>query len=609
MQSAAEQPVRSQTREGLRETVESIVVAFILAFVFRAFVVEAFVIPTGSMAPTLYGKHGTMTCGNCGWEYAYGLAVGGGHVSPNSVSPCPNCGHPNRTSEFYDNSAYPSIESGDRILVLKWPFDIGGCLLGPKRWDVVVFKNPRDGEENFIKRLVGLPGEILEIIDGDLYVAPVEKVPDRSRAILQQRRDFAHLLRRTLELEVEQQQARKLRKPPSVIAALRAEADSLQPEKDRLHAALHASREILREDLDRVLDVARKTDPAQDVLWHVVYDADYPPQQRQPNGSHRWRPAGGAPNSQWETSGRCLTFRGVGEPEQAIELSGPPVSNFTGYNLPGSRGADSGRLVHPVYDLRTRCVLTRRGGAGYVRFALSKRGRTFWATVHADGQVSIHGGRTGRFADAERVALGRIAPVPAGRPVEVAFANVDYQVVLSVGGKPALAAKWLAPPSDEAGDRDGSYLATVSEIRANPPPRRVSPPAILAADIDADLTHVAVESDVYYTSVGLDPPPFRQYKLGGWGTTNNPILLADGEYFVLGDNSPQSADSRLWVEVGPHLRRRGRDYQLATVPEDQLIGRAFFVYWPAGHRTSLIPFPLLQRIGWIPNVGRMRWIR
>ncbi len=41
----------------VKETVESILVAFILAFVFRAFVVEAFVIPTGSMAPTLYGAH------------------------------------------------------------------------------------------------------------------------------------------------------------------------------------------------------------------------------------------------------------------------------------------------------------------------------------------------------------------------------------------------------------------------------------------------------------------------------------------------------------------------------------------------------------------------
>ena len=38
-------------REGMKDTIESIVIALVLAFVFRAFVVEAFVIPTGSMAP------------------------------------------------------------------------------------------------------------------------------------------------------------------------------------------------------------------------------------------------------------------------------------------------------------------------------------------------------------------------------------------------------------------------------------------------------------------------------------------------------------------------------------------------------------------------------
>ena len=41
----------------IKETISSLIVAFIFAFVFRGFVVEAFVIPTGSMAPTLLGKH------------------------------------------------------------------------------------------------------------------------------------------------------------------------------------------------------------------------------------------------------------------------------------------------------------------------------------------------------------------------------------------------------------------------------------------------------------------------------------------------------------------------------------------------------------------------
>jgi hypothetical protein len=68
-----------------------------------------------------------------------------------------------------------------------------------------------------------------------------------------------------------------------------------------------------------------------------------------------------------------------------------------------------------------------------------------------------------------------------------------------------------------------------------------------------------------------------------------------------------SKDSRLWDVIGPHLRSRGDEFQLGTVPRDQLIGKAFFVYWPSGHRVDWLP--LLNRFGLIPDVGRMRWIR
>ena len=73
---------------------------------------------------------------------------------------------------------------------------------------------------------------------------------------------------------------------------------------------------------------------------------------------------------------------------------------------------------------------------------------------------------------------------------------------------------------------------------------------------------------------------------------------------MLGDNSSQSKDSRLWWEIGPHLLHLGEEYQVGTVPEDQLIGKAFFVYWPAGYRATLT-----GGMGLIPNFGRMRWIR
>ena len=53
----------------MRETVESIAVAFVLAFLFRTFEAEAFVIPTGSMAPTLQGRHKDLICPECQFRY------------------------------------------------------------------------------------------------------------------------------------------------------------------------------------------------------------------------------------------------------------------------------------------------------------------------------------------------------------------------------------------------------------------------------------------------------------------------------------------------------------------------------------------------------------
>ena len=58
------------TDETVKDTLEAIVVAFILAFVFRAYVVEAFVIPTGSMAPTLLGEHLDVVCQQCGYRFS-----------------------------------------------------------------------------------------------------------------------------------------------------------------------------------------------------------------------------------------------------------------------------------------------------------------------------------------------------------------------------------------------------------------------------------------------------------------------------------------------------------------------------------------------------------
>ena len=78
---------------------------------------------------------------------------------------------------------------------------------------------------------------------------------------------------------------------------------------------------------------------------------------------------------------------------------------------------------------------------------------------------------------------------------------------------------------------------------------------------------------------------------------------------MLGDNTAASKDSRLWDTWGPHLDRRAEDFQLGTVPEDQLIGKAFFVYWPSPNRIEWLDWIPVIGGNVVPDVGRMRWIR
>ncbi len=142
----------STTLVGIVNTVEWILIALILAFVFRAFMMEQFRIPTGSMAETLRGVHYHLRCMRCGYKYdAEGEAAS---------SRCPSCKY------LFDPGSVVSISNGDRIFVDKCLYN----FVEPKRWDVVVFKNPLNPKENYIKRMIALPDEAVEIVDGDVYI-------------------------------------------------------------------------------------------------------------------------------------------------------------------------------------------------------------------------------------------------------------------------------------------------------------------------------------------------------------------------------------------------------------------------------------------------------
>jgi signal peptidase I len=106
----------------VREYSESIVVAVAIALLLRAFVIEAFQIPSGSMIPTLeIGDHIFVS------KFAYGVGI-----------------------PFTDK----------KIL----------SLHGPRRGDVIVFKYPLGPETDYIKRVVGLPGDLVEIRRNEIFI-------------------------------------------------------------------------------------------------------------------------------------------------------------------------------------------------------------------------------------------------------------------------------------------------------------------------------------------------------------------------------------------------------------------------------------------------------
>jgi len=113
----------------LREYVEAIIVALVLALIIRTFVVQAFKIPSGSMEPTLeIGDHILVN------KFIYGIKI-----------------------PFTSINLFP------------WE--------NPRRGNVIVFIYPLEPEKDFIKRVIGVEGDTVRIVNKKLYINGVE-VPD-----------------------------------------------------------------------------------------------------------------------------------------------------------------------------------------------------------------------------------------------------------------------------------------------------------------------------------------------------------------------------------------------------------------------------------------------
>ena len=115
--------VRRAEKSKFREYAESLLIAALIAFLVRGFIIQAFKIPSGSMIPTL---------------------LIGDQLLVNRLS-----------------------------YVVKIPFtDIVLAHIGtPKRGDVVVFRYPEDHSKDFIKRVIGVGGDVIEIKDKKVFVS------------------------------------------------------------------------------------------------------------------------------------------------------------------------------------------------------------------------------------------------------------------------------------------------------------------------------------------------------------------------------------------------------------------------------------------------------
>jgi signal peptidase I len=478
-------------------TFEWLITAFILAFIFRAFVMEAFRIPTGSMAETLRGDHFRLRCSQCGYQYDFGFKPANygmpedsrprGSVKP-IPSRCPSCGH------YQDTGGNMPIANGDRILVLKCLYQ----FVEPKQWDVVVFKNPLEPQISYIKRMIARPGETVEIIDGDIYI-----------------------------------DGQISRKPPKI----------------------------------------------QNELWMSVYNNDYQPvrpRQGTFNGRFWNQPLRNTPDSKWEIP--------EDKPAMFYLNSSPEMTNTLFYDT------DLGNNFRTTYayndvkgygrmpfcsDLKVRFYAESDDWAGVVGISLSKYQITYKASIDSAGRMSIQ-----KITDGQAVDLkSKNITLPASdKPCLVQFENIDHQLIFHVGSERL--SYDLGRGSNDAGLRKSEIQSQVKIFGAG----------------KLKLWHVAIFRDIHYTSTELRNGP----SLGN-AAEGNPLTLQADEFFVLGDNSPDSGDSRWWSMPGKG--NNGVFYRKGTVPRDYLIGKALFVYWPS----SFKPYGRTSPV-FVPNFSQMKLI-
>ena len=575
-EAKAESKKTPRRQEGMRETIEAVAIAFILAFVFKTFEAEAFVIPTGSMAPTLYGRHKEVTCTGCGLPYTVGASQevyqdNSGLISARGRvlgSSCPNC--------RYENDVLNDpVFNGDRIVVNKQVSEF-------RRFDIVVFKNPEEPYVNYIKRLIGLPSETIQFRQGDVY-AKAEGEPE---ATIRRKADPA--TQQDIQLLVYDDMY-----PPRSLLEHGAE--------ERWVPSTYSPSEKtmggwpLREGTWQTDTEARKhslENPGNELQWlryrHLV-----------PTSSH-WR---------------SLEME---RPSSMPPLEPMLVTDFCGFNSVTFRSGNNDPLddgdLYWVNDLTLNATIEIQNSSleAVLVLELTEGIRAVQARFQpASGTVEIvRRDRDASGAYSEGVVVATADSGESGDGTyQFSLANVDDRVLLWINGS-------LLPFDKE--------VTFVTEGFNMPGEQDLAPIGIAARGADVVASGLQIRRDIYYRSDVLeyapemgrsDDPTFRvsracEVNEGEFrrlaSNLRSPesygelyarlvteqrerygkmfdLKLDDDEYLMCGDNSPASKDSRLFDFWSRPMR--GVDSHRYAVREKDLIGKALFIFWPHG-----IPF-------------------
>jgi signal peptidase I len=529
------------------ETLQSLIVAFVLAMIFRGFVTEGFVIPTGSMAPTLMGQHLRLHSEKTGWEFPVGVdpswpARGGNGVEAKYLDlPDPMLGR------VYPGSAIseriiPRHRMGDRILVLKslYPFS------SPSRFDVVVFKNPTDPigpAENYIKRLVGLPDEAIWLVDGDVFATDAESVEDYSSFRIQ-----------------------------------------------------------------------RKPEHVQRAVWQPVHDSNF-----MPRDTANWdSPYHGSPwtgtTVDWDTSGpsfRCETA----DPSIIVwDNHILHLSDWTSYNMI-SPMYNAGRSMS-VADIRLSATIVPDAAGLETRFVIKAR-QTQYEFILAGGTAAMRM-RDDAWGD-EFLDQGWSGTEPveipsfrAGVPMRIEFWHVDQAMSIFVNGK-RIGRPLLYEWRPEERLQNAVERGRDARELAGRAPSGIVEMQWHFAGAPVTLHGVQVDRDLYYRTDRRHGPDRRNPSAPDFenlldsrhpfGTHPDALaVLGPDHFFMCGDNSTASSDSRLWGNPHPLIAQQ-IDPHPFVVNRKLLLGKAWVVYFPAPLGVSKNGTPF------VPDFGRLRFIR